>query len=304
MDTADVTRVLGKKPGSAAIEITTRCPLDCSYCKRSRLALPIGDAALEKLTELRKQLEGFKSIQFCGFGEPFSHRHIYRVLSLFRDHLVIMITCGSLPIDMKKLQESIKNGIFGFSLDAPDQEGMRLISRNYNWDNLMANLEALAKSHAYQMMINMVIDENNLTRLEEMAVFAKKMGMKAISYSLPLTDDGGEPAYVTANKARIKSCSAVAVRKTQEMGIMALSPFGELKCSMFGTIVPYIDIHGNLHTCCVTKGIGQKIGNLFDQDFETMWTSEAYQRFRNGENCKNCALYSWALDHHSSEEAQ
>lgn len=59
----------------------------------------------------------------------------------------------------------------------------------------------------------------------------------------------------------------------------------------------FVDVHGNIRPCCTSHRI---MGNLHDEDFETVWQNAQYQEFRARmvsrdipEECRTCLRKAW-----------
>ncbi|GAE87556.1 radical SAM protein [Acetivibrio straminisolvens] len=284
----DILGLLGRKPRSIGVELTTCCPLNCSYCKRKELDYKDRNLSMEEFEKLKDKLSGFERIVLCGLGEPTVYKHFYQVVNELEQKVVI-ITSGTILIDFSRLNESGNVEIILFSVDSPDEDGMKAIVGNYNWSNLLDNLKAVCKSPSIFRMINCTINENNLNRLPEIVEVAAKNRLQAVNFELPI--EGRGENFVEKNKDRIDYYIEEAKRAASRNRIFMDSPY-RLKCMIWDDMVPYITLKGDVHPCCIALNTGYKVGNIFEQDFDEIWESENYKKFREGQLCfDNCSVY-------------
>jgi MoaA/NifB/PqqE/SkfB family radical SAM enzyme len=287
----DILTVINRKPSSIGLELTTRCPLHCVYCRRAFLDYKDQDLSFEIFQELHQKLINFKRVVVCGIGEPAVYCHLYEVTSELRQKVAI-ITSGTVPIDFSKLNQKHNIEMIIFSVDAPDESIMNSITGGYNWSNLLQNLETIRKIPTIFRMINCTINEYNVALPAEVVLFAAKNKLQAISFELPIGDDD----FLNTNKDKIKFYLDQAQQTAVKNNIFMDSPY-RLKCVIREHVVPYMNIKGDLFPCCFGLNIHFKIGNLFEQEFDEIWQGPKYQQFLQGDLCLNqCSIYRNKID--------
>jgi MoaA/NifB/PqqE/SkfB family radical SAM enzyme len=283
---AKILALINKPTNTIGLELTTYCPLDCSYCSRRWLDRKDQDVSWEQFLALKPKLERFERVVLCGMGETMSYRHIYDVV----DHLtqrVVIITSGTVPINYERLNRNRNVEVIVFSLDSPYEDEMRAITGNYNWKHLLQNLENRTRRPSHVKMINCTVTRANYKQIPELARFAVEHRLQAISYTRAILHTEQNDIA-----AEIQEYLQEAKRICQRGGVIYTDSFTHLKCVTWGNVVPYVNLQGNLYPCCHGVDRGYKVGNFFEQDFDAAWESEAYRQFRTGDICMHsCPLF-------------
>lgn len=271
------------KPYVFGIEITTRCPLKCTYCDRSSIQGGGADLELTKLQNVIRKINA-KTNVLCGLGEATIHRNFSEVQKML-DCDTMLITSGSIRLDWDLLLVVGKIKFISISLDSPRKETMELISKGYDWESLLYNLEKARQQNKIFVMVNATINEKNCDKLLELVQFAYHKGIRSISINYPILDDlSFFEKYGQLIKEQFKLIDDFMKRTP---GIIVDYP-GRYKCFVDSSIVSYVDIMQNLYPCCYAYNLNYSVGNLADETFEQIWENEKYERFRSGELCRMC----------------
>ncbi len=134
------------------IDITYRCPLECSACQRQRewrnkgLSVPGHDMPMDDFIKITKW---FDRIHFCGqYSDPIHHPRFKEFLEIVKDHK-IMVSCASSHKPKKFYFDAFKVnpnaewifGIDGLPKDSyryrVNQDGEKLYSIMSNWQNFL-----------------------------------------------------------------------------------------------------------------------------------------------------------------------
>lgn len=283
----NISNALRGVPEVLSIEVTTRCNLDCIYCNKKDEIKDIS----EELLSIVKESEGlFKKIIVCGIGESFLYPHIYDMVNFFKKQKFCIVTNGTLKIDYEKLNQFNNVERLIFSIDAVDINKIRKISRNYNFDNLILNLNSYKEyrkktSKRIDLILNCTLNEHNLLELSDLVDFAIKYGLNTIHFSLPR----GKEEFINENKDEIKELLLLAKKKSLKNGIYFVNPF-ETCCVYEKCVTPYLSISGNVYACSETLYMDEVLNNLNTTTFEEIWTSEKYNKFIKGDSCKECGF--------------
>lgn len=277
-------------PEMALFEITTRCNLACSYCVARSLIKNPSDLPMEKIQELKKPLDFFEYIAFCGLGESLIHENFYQILGIFKDKKVVIVTNGSIPIDYHRLTVYDNVDAISFSVDGATEESMKQISSNYGFDILLKNLENASK-YGVNIAFNTTITKENIDQIEDLQEMVIKYKVNRFKVGLPL----GKEKWVRKNFNWLQKVLKKLEKRMKIMGVDYEGPF-EVKCSFNNAPIAVVSKNGNIYPCCDYFCSRPLAGNLYYSNFETLWKKSSYDKFRTGEFCNTCKQY------HNSKE--
>jgi MoaA/NifB/PqqE/SkfB family radical SAM enzyme len=283
-----------KLPDAVSIEITTACPLECAYCDRKR-----GSGATlhwDQFLTLRERLKtipNLKRITFCGIGEAPLHKDFYRMIEEFSAYKVSLITSGTLLLDFERLAALRHIDLLIFSIDATDSEMVKLIcGERFDYDTLLKNLahtrdfilQSRRQGRAFNAIVNCTVNETNLRELPKLIDLAAKYKFTAVHYSLPWARE----SFIEANVDTLQEQFAEVAERAAKYGVFVDDPFKSYCCIAFTSIMPYVNIKGEVHPCGYALNQNYGVGNILNEDFAAMWDSERYHSFRSGELCRSC----------------
>lgn len=283
--------LLNVLPTSVSLEVSTKCPLNCVYCKRSGKGF---NMEREKYDMLLKRLETsghFKNAVYCGIGESFMNPEFYDMVKQSAFAGISIISSGMLPIHFQELNNTGKLKLVIFSIDAVTEETIKITcGDNYRYDVLtqnLQNLRSVTKSNKKIMtLLNCTINENNYNTLTEIMEFAKEQQFKIVHYSLPW----GLEDFVIKNLTQIELGLMKAKKIASEAHIIFDNPFRSYCCIQYDSILPFINLNGDVFPCGFGLHQNYCVGNLFEDDFETIWKSKKYEEFRKGCLCDECFM--------------
>jgi MoaA/NifB/PqqE/SkfB family radical SAM enzyme len=280
--------VLPEKSKSISLELTTHCHLKCKYCSRTTegSGFKAERVPWQTFSKLADNLDEFGRIVVCGMGETFTYKDMYKVTDRLGQKLSF-VTSGSIPIDYKKINPKRNIETIMFSIDAPTEEEMLEITGNYNWQNLINNLKRNPYNRSIIMGINCTVFKSNVDRILDVTRFAIKHKMNLINFNNQITDDED---YQFKKKVHQVLAKAEALAKKKKL--LFTTSFTDLGCTIFGIPVPFIKVNGDVYPCCRAMD-KHKVGNIYEQTFDEMWNSSAYDYFRSGELCfTGCTLFN------------
>ncbi|WP_137696826.1 radical SAM protein [Ruminiclostridium herbifermentans] len=280
---------------SVSIEITTCCPLNCVYCERKIHNKTLSFDEFLYLKSIIKQQPLINRITFCGIGEAFLHKDFYRMLQHLSDYKITIITSGTILVDFDKLSEMENVDILIFSIDSVSREKVvDICGENYNYDNLLTNLEnlkkyckqALRKRKFVTSIINCTINKSNIEDIVNMVDFAFKYGFSGIHFSLPW----GNYELVKEQHQILVEQFNKAMDKAKRYGIVMENPFNSYCCITHDHIMPYIDVNGNMYYCAYGLNKKEVLGNIKVDAFDDMKTNPIYLDYISGDKCKICDM--------------
>ena len=281
-------------PSRLTIELTNICNLHCSYCLRDEDALYHSPAhylapeLLEKIIVQAREVMGITNLVFTG-GEPTLHPQFDRLLEMgaSKGLQVGFVTNGwhFERVWPAVLAQRASIASIGFSLD-----GVTRDAHDY-WrgeGSFVRLVRAFARCFAHDIpfAVKVNIRRDNVPRLEQMAIFAARMGATSLNF-----------AHVMATSAQVENGSALSLeeRRHAEQEIANLSRIFKMKigidvgyynvdpsppCSPLAGVSANIDYRGRLSLCCNLSGFRGAIeerdvvADLNVEDF-----SSAFARF-------------------------
>ncbi|MDU1349838.1 radical SAM/SPASM domain-containing protein [Clostridium butanoliproducens] len=281
-----IQSIINKKSKSIGIELTTYCPLNCIYCTRKLVNRKDKNLSLNQFAELKKSLQEFDNIIICGIGEPMVYPYIYDVIPDLKQR-ILFITSGTVKIDFKRLNAAKNIDVIIFSVDEPTREGMNKIANNYDWDNLIHNLNNVRKSGIMVTMINCTINRFNYKNIPKMIQFAKENKVKAINFTLDINKND----FKTVNKKDLAYYLSYTNDSKLNKGIMITNSTNSLKCLSWDRIIPYITLEGKVYPCCIGVKNEFYLGNIFKNSFDEIWNNANYKNFKKCDFCLECSMF-------------
>ena len=257
-----------------SIELTNICNLHCSYCVRDEDALYHSPAKflstefLDRIIVEARDSMGITRLAFTG-GEPTLHPQFDRILDIAEanDLQVGFITNGwhfervwPTVLSHRKTISSV-----GFSLDGTTSEA----HDKWRGDGSFVRLvKAVARCYARDIpfAIKVVIRRDTIPHLEQIALFAARMGATSLNF-----------AHLLQTSSEIENSSGLsfAERAHAEQEIANLSRIFKMRvgidvgyynldlsppCSALAGVSANIDYRGRLSLCCNLSGYRGAVG--------------------------------------------
>lgn len=282
-------------PRSVSIEVSTKCPLQCTYCKREQGSGE--NLSFEEFLKFKEKLDeipALERINICGIGESLLNKDIYRMIHALEKYKIMLVTSGTLLIDFEEMARCNNMDYLIFSIDATSETKMKSICGDtYNFKNLLTNLENLrninkSKKHRkIQSILNCTVNEGNIEELPLLIDFAKEHGFCSLHYSIAW----GSYKMVEDNLEKLKKYFSEAAAKAKKYGIGYFDPIKFFCCVVEDNALPFIDMKGNVYPCGFAINVPPYIaGNIFEKSFSDIWKEEKYGRFNCGELCVKCPV--------------
>lgn len=285
-------RFLNTRPTSISIEVSSKCPLNCTYCERAGKGENIDIDSYRKITERMQESGTIENAVYCGIGESFMNPMFYQMAGETPVKGITIISSGMLPIEFDKLnQGNNRLKLIIFSIDAVSEDKIKAIcGAQYRYDILLDNLAAMNKfkeaNPKAMTLLNCTVNEKNYQDLPEIMEFAVRHGFKIVHYSLPW----GQEEFIARNYKEIASNIEKARLLAKQNRIITDDPFHSYCCIQIDSILPFINLKGDFFPCGFALHSNYIVGNLIDQSFEELWSSEKYQEFRKGFLCESCFM--------------
>lgn len=257
-----------------SVELTNICNLHCSYCLRDEEALYhsranfLAPEFLDRIIVQARQVMGITLISFTG-GEPTLHPQFARVLEIAESNglQVGFITNGWHFDRVWPSVISHRNSIasVGFSLDGITRE------THDGWrgeGSFVRVIKAFARCYANNIpfAIKVVVRRDTLPNLEQIALFAARMGATRLSFGhllqLPTDiEDGSRLSLEERHEAEQEIANLSRIFKMKiglDVGYynIDLSP----PCSPLAGVSANVDYRGRLTLCCNLSGFRGAVG--------------------------------------------
>lgn len=309
------SRVFGY-PQYIQVETTSRCNLKCKMCPNSSDEY-YNSKVLKDMTadEFRFLLDRFpfvKDIALQGLGEPTLNRQLPEMISICstRSISTTFVTNGLLL--SKSLSENlVRSGLKKLivSVDGGSEDTFREI-RGGNLGKVIGNLKGFIAvkdrigfetPYVQVMMVGM---KANINEIPSIIDTIKEAGVRHIVVKgINTSFDGKLDREILNGKdsQMLLDYKAMALQfgVMIDISVSAESDFlsKRIRCR-WPWIRAYITVAGEVTPCChIIDNKYIKLGNLFEEPFETIWNGRNYSDFRSSVKnktsllCKNCPDY-------------
>ena len=276
---------------AVTFEIITRCNLRCPMCAHGipeRYHKLNQTMSLENFKKAWDNIKNYTgSVVLVGIGETFLHPHIYDIIEYMADTPVIIDTNGNVPLNMDRILGSGVDELV-FSVDGIDQDTYSKYRVGGSFDKVVANIKAvLAARQARnlkkpEVVFKYVIFRHNEVYLDQARQLAQSLG---------------------ADRFRPESCMATIYDSREQLNkLMGCGPnatkFQRVSYVDYGQqrVVPHdirnsphcahvfnnftVQVDGAVQPCCVMLNSNDQFGNVFNDNFQDIWYSAPYTRFR------------------------
>ncbi len=280
----------------ALYNVTTRCNCRCQHCdpkvytgKNKELS---AKEIIEKF-EKSKYLLG-NTINIAG-GEPFIKEDLDEfVLYLNRKKIhCVIATNGWFTEKIIRLVDQIENKDylrFAISIDGTEEKHDAIRRCNGIYKRAMESVKAL-KERCFQVQINAVIQKDNIDTLEEFDCFFREMGVPVAYIPEIFVSEREFNFSVDDIKKAFKYVTYPRGRKY----LLSQGKYSITNCHA-GKNTWYLDSNGDVYACWGSYYRDDSdeyiLGNLFEQDFDTIFESERKQYVCDNvvKNCSGCLL--------------
>ncbi len=316
--------VMWGNPVVAQVEPTSLCNLKCPLC-------PAGNGSLTRVQE-RMTFEDFKimwdkipdsvrMLMLWNQGEPFIIKDLTRIIRYAkkRDVYVVTSTNGHYFRKEKMVRDTVESGIDEVivSLDGADQEVYEKYRRGGRLEWVFDGIRRLARiKHEMQsrtplIHLQFILMRQNMHQRKDMIEIGRRLGADRLSFkTVQVTDYEGGADFLPDDP----EITRYAGRTDSGKYITRKRKFFPDEClRLWYSIV--INSDGRVSPCCFDKDGDYALGNLIDEDFESLWRGENYQDFRQHllnsrydlDMCNDCTeglkeLFVQTVDYHRKKE--
>lgn len=282
-------------PRRLIIELTNICNLHCSYCLRDEDALYHSPTRFFSVELLRRVLRegrdelGVEHVMFTG-GEPTLHPKFGEILEAVGSEglRASFVTNGwhfeRVWAAIAANRDALSN--VAFSLDGASREAH---DRWRGEGSFVRLVRAFARCHASKMpfIVKAGVRRDTFPHLEEMVMFAARLGASGISFSHLLPTSGGMAGELGLNneeraaaEREIAALSSIfRMKVTLDVGYFNTDPAPP--CSALAGVSCNIDYGGRLSLCCNLSGFRGGDGDTdVVADLNLMGLSDGFARLQ------------------------
>jgi len=320
-------RVVHGYPSFIQVEVTTICNYRCEMCWLGLLHL---DEVKERYKGRFKHMtfaqfeKIFRDIKYTecvllqGIGEPFLNPDIFDMIHLLHDrrcpHIWIITNGSTLTREVSREIIDTKVGELCVSIDGATAETFEKIRRGGNFEEVIQNLKGLVEEKRVrgvdypEVALIFVAMKSNIEEASGFIRLAHEIGADRVDikeFSQPHPSLGHLQLDSADRKYLLE-----ALETSRKLGVRAhffhklmpeVMPTSRQKCYWpWNSMVVTID--GYITTCWYNyHPQDSNMGNIFEQDFHSIWNGQKYQDFRDGLArsipckpviCQNCPGYS------------
>lgn len=308
------------------IEPTTRCNLNCITCIRNvwndeqaDMEMKTFNAILEQLRELKH----LKTVTLGGFGEPFYHPNILKIIESLKS-LEVELTISTNGTLLNKFSQQLIDlevDKITVSMDSVQSQKFSNIRKGASLRDVAENIKEIhqtkrqKKSNIPTIEIEFVLMYRNASEFDSLLKLARSIGVSSVLVTnlLPHTEEMCKDIlYDRAFELPKRVGWPVSNRQFLEWGSVSLPnmQWGAQKNCRFveskslvigqsGVVSPcYALMHSYTYFIFGRKKQVQRyvLGNIFESSISSIWKSEEYFKFRNKvrvfdfPSCVDCGL--------------
>ena len=309
-----ISRMTGKPrisgmPISISIEPTTACNLGCPECPSglrsfTRPTGKIGDELYRKIIDELSPTLTYLILYFQ--GEPYLHPGLNEMIRYAHEKNIYTATSTNAHFfNDQQAEKTVRSGLdrLIISIDGTTQEVYESYRKNGRLEKVLAGTQKIIevkkrlKIATPEVVWQFLVVGPNEHQIEEAKTLAKSYGVDKVAFKTAQIYE-----YTDGNPL-IPSDEKYSRYTKNQQGQYELKYKVTDECwKMWHSCV--ITWDGQVVPCCFDKDAEHPMGRLDQQNFDEIWHSDAYQKFRESlfhsrsqiEMCKNCSEGSkvWA----------
>lgn len=300
------SRVLRKSfhcamPATASIEPTTSCNLQCPECPSGlrSFSRPIGMLSSYDYQNYINQLK--KNLIFLNLyfqGEPFLNKNICEMIKYASDNRIYTSTSSNAHFINKTIAEDIvKSGLdrIIISIDGANETSYSkyriggTLSKVLDGTNNLVNAKKELKSSNPYIIWQFIVFKHNENEIDKIKMLAKKYKIDRLKIKT------AQIYNISENKNDLIPENSKLSRYKKGNDYSIKNKLMNHCWRMWSSCV--ITWDGMVVACCYDKDAKYSFGNIQNKNFNKIWRSEGYQRFRNQifksrkdiDICRNCS---------------
>lgn len=288
-------------PVTVELDMTNACTDKCPCCaggrerKSANMDIEAAKRALDELSQV-----GARAVIFTGGGEPLCHKDTPEAILYARDLAfdIGLITNGVL-LDAKVMRDALNACIWvRVSLDANDAAMYRTTHGTENFDRVVRNIGELSQLDGLtDVGVGYLVDSRTLDGMVEATALCRDLGVDYLQFR-PFHHAAFEPELARKVWTMFGNC-----KDYERDGFSVVWSEAKFNAMLEGTANrPYtkcyghsmaavIGADGNVYLCCHMRGNEKYVlGNIYEDSFPSIWTSERRAKAIDGIDFDDCPL--------------
>lgn len=293
-------------PINLGIRITNKCNFNCKDCFVSK---GLNELNFDKFLKIFEKLPQKPFYVYLTGGDPFLNGDIFKMIDfLYLNNIKLNIhTTGVVEKNiLYKIVENYKKiNSMQISIDSINNfDKIRLSKYKDPLREIIKFIEIL--KNKIDLKVNFVLREENKYDIFDVINFCDKYGIKKLNISPIISKNNSSNdilnldfyfkilKYISNKNVRLCSepfCHAMSLNYIYTKDLKNVErfycPAGKTECE--------IDINGNVYACPFLYNDDFKFGNIFIDDFESIWKINnrlTRLEWSQNEKCKKCIIYN------------
>lgn len=273
-------------PEEVIFEVTTACNLACPMCARTHLSEPRKPVSLSQDDFLKLAVRlpsGVQRVAIAGLGEPLLNRDLPAMVSYLSSRGVGAVLYTNATLLTREISEQlVGGGLAGIVIpvDGASAATYEKYRKNGCFAQTVANVRALLEvkerlGASLFVEVQMLDLPGTRQELPAWRAMWAGCGVDALRFKADHmgVDGGGPPAGAGGGSGTGRETGTG--RDTQTG-----TDTGVGRCPMPWRGPATVDVHGRVYPCCVQSPENANLGNLFEQDLDTIWNGPEALRVR------------------------
>jgi radical SAM protein with 4Fe4S-binding SPASM domain len=302
-------------PVAIDVEPNNTCNFKCAHCQVTYWDKKPAYFNRETFIKVLEQLPNLMKVKLQGMGEPLLNKELIPMLQAGEERGIQMHfhTNGSIgdPVKAEQLAQ-LNHTHITYSVDGATAETFAEMRPGSRFDRIVENIRLLIdkrKNANSSLFLSAwtVVTQKNIHELPQIVKLAKNLGLDRIAIQPHLTSWGKDDMLSHTDNIQVTTESdlfanqiaiaqEIATAVDIELSINKSNRFCRDKPCGWAWNSSYIAANGDVIPCCVIADSDVvKMGNVFEQDFQEIWNSTAYQELRERianhdlpDYCKHC----------------
>jgi MoaA/NifB/PqqE/SkfB family radical SAM enzyme len=303
------------------IETITICDLQCNICENRYWpkSEPRTVMSYEKFLHIMKFFPNLKWIGLTGMGQSFLNKDYLKIIDYCKGkNVYIEIFDSFLHLDREKIEHLVDVGFdkIYVSLDAATKETYQNLRLGSDWDRVVSNVKLLDRikkercEYFPELYFHYIITKENVHEVKAYVKFVHDLGVdvRGVQFTKMLhafpevkhlhvgvPDDFKREVIEEGEKYGVRVQFNINSAEEQNKPPMST-------CTVW--VQPFIFVDGTVVSCCSQNEQNARdwqrrvsLGNVFEQDFRSIWYGRKYERLRKDlesgkcpEACERCVL--------------